>query len=131
MDALRERDVRAFAEFAHETARVVRVEPRRLARWTLAGLAKLVPSDAVWQLEGRRDPNKHGRLARVRADDPRLETVRDSEEGRRLWAERLVFEHPLGAQRMRRPHDFPALRLSDFATQARLRRLHLYDPFFP
>src|SRR5712691_1715475 len=123
MDGLRERDVRAFVEFAYETARVVRVEPRRLVRWTLAGLAELVPSDAVWQLEGRRQPNKHVSLARVRANDPQLETARDSEEGRRLWCTRFVFEHPLGAQRMRRPYDLRALRLSDFATQARFRRL--------
>src|SRR5919204_69435 len=103
MDGLRERDVRAFVEFAHETARVVRVEPRRLVRWTLAGLAELVPSDAVWQLEGRCERDKAASVARVRADDPRLEAVRDGEEGRRLWDERLVFEHPPGAQRMRRP----------------------------
>lgn len=129
MDGLQERDVRALVEFAHETARVARVEPRRLARWAVESVPELVASDNVWQLEGRPGPSQ-STLVRVRALDPRVEALRNAPDNMRLWEERFVFEHPLGAQRMSRPYEFRALRLSDFATQASFRRLEVYDLFF-
>jgi len=124
MEGLLEEDVRAFADLAHEASWVARAEPRRLVPWTLSAVTTLVPSDAVWLIEGP----THG-VTRVIADDPRIAALRNSSEGREAWS-RLVEELPLRRQRLLRPLEFRALRHSDFLTQTEFRRLESYDTFF-
>jgi DNA-binding CsgD family transcriptional regulator len=124
MERLLEEDVRAFADLAHEAAWVARVEPRRLVPWTLSAVAKLVPSDAVWLIEG---PTKG--VTRVEADDPRIAALRNGSQGREAWM-RLVDELPLRRQRLLRPLEFRPLRHSDFLSQTAFRRLESYDVFF-
>jgi DNA-binding CsgD family transcriptional regulator len=129
MVVLPERDVRRFVEFAHETARVARVEPRRLYRWAIEGIGELVPSDAAWHLESNRGvlTASEASLIRVRATDPGIEALRNRRHMIAACNERLAYEHPLTAQRLRRPFDFRALRLSDFMTLTRFRQLEVYD----
>jgi DNA-binding CsgD family transcriptional regulator len=133
MVALAERDVRRFVDFAHETARVARVEPRRLSRWTLTGVAELVPSDAVWIGEsdrGARVSASAPHLLRVCADDPRVEACKNDPEHRSAWNQGLAYQHPAVAERLRRPLDLRGLRLSDFTTLNRFRQLEAYDLLF-
>ena len=129
MTALPERDIRRFVEFAHETARVARVEPRRLYRWTIEGIGELVPSDAVWEIESNRSElnGSEASLIRVRADHPRVEAFRNGREVIAAWNERLAYEAPWVAYRLRRPLDLRAVRLSDFMMLTRVRQLEFYD----
>jgi DNA-binding CsgD family transcriptional regulator len=127
--ALAERDVRRYVDFAHETARVARVEPRRLYRWVIEGLGELVPSDGYSHLESNRgvggplEPS----LSRVCATNPRIEALRNGRDLINAWNERLAYEHPLAAYRLRRPLDWRALRLTDLMTLTRYRQLEVYD----
>ncbi len=129
MTALPERDVRRFVEFAQETACVARVEPRRLYRWTIEGIGELVPSDAVWQIESNRSElnGSEASLIRVRADDPRFEAFRNGRDVIAAWNERLAYESPSAAYRLRRPLNLRVLQLSDFMTLTRFRQLEVYD----
>jgi DNA-binding CsgD family transcriptional regulator len=129
VDALPERDVRRFVEFAHETARVARAEPRRLYSWAIAEVGRLVPSDAVWHIESNRGvlTTSEASLVRVRANDPRFEAYRNRSDVIAAWNERLAYEHPTAVFRLQRPFDFRPLRLSDFMTLTPLRQLEAYD----
>jgi len=129
MVALPERDVRRFVEFAHETGRVAMVEPRRLYRWAIEGIGQLVPSDTVWHLESKRSELSgcEASVIRYRAADRQFEAYRNSREVIAAWNERLAYEHPTAAYRLRRPFDLRALRLSDFTTPTSFRQLEVYN----
>jgi DNA-binding CsgD family transcriptional regulator len=129
MVALPERDIRCFVEFAHETARVARAEPRRLYQWAIEGIGELVPSDGVWHIESNRGVagGFDASVIRVRAADPRFEAFRNGRDVIAAWNERLAYEHPTASYRLRRPFDFQPLRLSDFTTLTGFRQLEVYD----
>jgi len=130
MEALPAQDVRRFVEFAHEAARVARAEPRRFYRWTIEAIAELVPSDAVWFGESNRgllEPASRANLLRIRADDRQIEAYRNRPDVIAAWNKRLAYEHPLTAQRLRRPFELCTLRLSDFTTTTHFRRLEAYN----
>jgi DNA-binding CsgD family transcriptional regulator len=124
MEVLRERDVRACVELAHDAGWLARVEPRRFGAWAVSAVGDLVGSDAVWLIEGPLDG-----VRRVVADDPRIAELRNSAAGREAWAE-LRYEIPIGRLRMQRPFEFGVLRTSDLVTQAQLWRLESYDVFY-
>jgi DNA-binding CsgD family transcriptional regulator len=127
--ALPERDVRRFAEFAHETARVARVEPGRLYRWAVEGVGRLVACDGLSHIESSRGAKGRfeASLTRVCATNPQFEIFRNSRELVEAWNERLADEHPVSAYRLRNPYDLRPLRLSDFTTANGYRRLEVYD----
>jgi DNA-binding CsgD family transcriptional regulator len=126
MDDLRDRELRALVDFAHEASHVARFEPRRFESWLVQHVAALLPADQV-QLTVRRWPYQRDRLQLV-SDNAQFSAFRNSAEGRREWG-RLVESHPLGAERLRHPTETRALRLSDYATQLQLRQLDVYDLF--
>jgi DNA-binding CsgD family transcriptional regulator len=126
MDDLRDRELRALVEFAHNASHVARFEPRRLATWLVQHVAALVPGDQV-QLTMRRWPYRPDRLQLV-SDNPQFSAFRNSPEGRTEWGRHLA-SHPLGAERLRHPTETRAIRLSDYATQPQLRQLDVYDLF--
>jgi hypothetical protein len=129
MLALPERDVRRFVEFAHETARVARLEPRRLYRWAIDGIDELVPSDGVWHIESNRGARtgSEAKLVRLCARDATFETYRNGRDVVAAWNERLAYQHPTAVQRLRRPLDFRALRLTDLTTLTRFKQREVYD----
>ena len=129
MVALGERDVRRFVEFAHETARVARVEPRRLYRWAIEGINALVPSDGVTHFESTRDGCNRRRpaLLRVTAASAQYEQFRNSRDLMTSWNERLAYEHPVSAYRLGHPFDLGPVRLSDLTTESRYKQSEVYD----
>lgn len=129
MDGLREIDIRAFVEVAHDAAWVARAEPRRFGQWALATVARLVPSDSVWQLESGAAPDLLGYIRHVESDDPRIADLRNSDAGREAWA-RLADDFPLRQRRARRPLELHALRNCDFSTLREFRRTESYEIFF-
>jgi DNA-binding CsgD family transcriptional regulator len=125
--ALAERDIRRFIEFAHETARVARVEPRRLYRWAIEGINALVPSDGVTHYESTRGTRVKASLLRVSAANAQFERFLNSRDLITAWNERLAYEHPVSAYRRRHPFDLRPLRLSDFTTESRYKQLEVYN----
>jgi DNA-binding CsgD family transcriptional regulator len=126
---LPERDIRRFVDFAHETERVARVEPRRLYRWAIEGIGQLVACDGLSHIESNRGVGGRleASLTRVSASNPRFEVFRNSRELVTAWNERLAYEHPVAVYRIRHLHDLRPLRLSDLTTVNGYRRLEVYD----
>jgi DNA-binding CsgD family transcriptional regulator len=129
MDGLRERDIRAFVEVAHDAARVARAEPRRFGQWALTTLGRLVPSDGVWQLQSGPAPGRLGYVEHVESDNLRIAELRNGDEGRAAWA-RLADDFPLRQRRARWPLELRAMQNSDLSTLREFRRTESYDVFF-
>jgi hypothetical protein len=72
-------------------------------------------------------PFASSQKVRIRASDRQVEAYRNQPELLALWSERLAYENPSIATRLRNRYDLHALRLSDFATATRLRQLEVYD----
>lgn len=119
MERLRRRDLRALREFLGGC--YVLRDLDAFATHSIRALPKLVPSDIIAYNEA--DPRKRRVTGVVEPPD-----VLNFPDSRGIF-ERHVREHPL-ITHYQRTGDGRAHKISDFLTQARFRRLGLYNEFY-